>query len=60
MTLSGVTITATSSALLAPVVAVTDGAGYYRLNNLPPGTFTISAGGATVLRVQVLMERRHA
>lgn len=41
--LPGVTVTATSPALLAPVVSVTDSAGYYRLNNLPPGTYAISA-----------------
>ena len=41
--LPGVTVTGTSPALLAPVVVVTDSAGYYRLNNLPPGTFAISA-----------------
>jgi hypothetical protein len=41
--LPGVTVTAKSEALLSPVVAVTDSAGYYRLNNLPPGTYTVSA-----------------
>jgi hypothetical protein len=41
--LPGVTITATSPQVLAPVVAVTDSAGYYRLNNLPPGTYTLVA-----------------
>jgi len=38
--LPGVTVTATSPELLAPVIAVSDTAGYYRLNNLPPGTYT--------------------
>src|SRR5436309_1213529 len=41
--LPGVTVTATGPALLAPVVAVTDNAGFYRLQNLPPGTLTVSA-----------------
>ena len=41
--LPGVTVTAKSSELLAPVVGVTDSGGYYRLNNLPPGIFSISA-----------------
>jgi hypothetical protein len=41
--LPGVTVTAASGALLAPVVAVTDAAGYYRLLNLPPGTYFLTA-----------------
>lgn len=41
--LPGVTITATSPQVLAPVTAVTDAEGYYRLNNLPPATYTIVA-----------------
>jgi len=41
--LPGVTVTGTSPALQAPVVGVTDSTGYYRLNNLPPGTFTVAA-----------------
>ena len=41
--LPGVTVTATGPTLLAPVVVVTDAAGYYRLNNLPPGTFAVTA-----------------
>src|SRR5262249_50851443 len=56
--LPGVTVTATSPELLAPVVAVTDAAGYYRLNNLPPGTFAISAeltGFAVFKREGILM-----
>jgi hypothetical protein len=56
--LPGVTVTATSSALLAPVVAVTDTAGYYRVNNLPPGTYTLSAelnGFAAYKREGILM-----
>src|ERR1051326_4536734 len=56
--LPGVTVTATSPALLAPVVAVTDTAGYYRLNNLPPGDYTIGAelaGFAVYTREGILM-----
>ena len=56
--LPGVTVTATSPALLAAVVAVTDSAGYYRLNNLPPGTYAIAAeltGFATYRREGILM-----
>lgn len=41
--LPGVTITATSPALIAPEVIVTDSSGTYRLLNLPVGTFTIEA-----------------
>jgi hypothetical protein len=41
--LPGVTVTATSDALLGPSVALTDGSGNYRLINLPPGTFTVTA-----------------
>lgn len=56
--LPGVTITATSPALLAPVVSVTDESGYYRLLNLPPGTYTVVAelaGFATYRREGILM-----
>src|SRR6185503_19229727 len=41
--LPGVTITATSDVLLSPSVTVTDASGNYRLVNLPPGTFTVTA-----------------
>src|ERR1700704_4235228 len=41
--LPGVTVTATGPQILAPVVGVTDDAGYYRLLNLPPGTVTLTA-----------------
>jgi hypothetical protein len=41
--LPGVTVTAIGPQILAPVVSVTDGAGYYRLLNLPPGTVTLTA-----------------
>lgn len=41
--LPGVTVTAISTQLLAPVSNVTDETGLYRLNNLPPGTYAITA-----------------
>src|SRR5262247_3007364 len=41
--LPGVTVTGVSPTLQAPVTAVTDSTGYYRLNNLPPGTFAVTA-----------------
>src|SRR5258708_13852878 len=56
--LPGVTVTAKSPDLLAPVTAVSDAAGYYRLNNLPPGTFTVTAelaGFATIRREGIVM-----
>src|SRR4029434_1512685 len=56
--LPGVSVTATSSALLAPVVGVTDTQGYYRVNNLPPGTYTLTAelaGFAIYKREGILM-----
>jgi hypothetical protein len=56
--LPGVTVTARSEAALTPIVAVSDTTGYYRLNNLPPGTYTITAelaGFATHKREGVLM-----
>src|SRR3954449_1804956 len=56
--LPGVTVTATSPDLLAAVVAVSDSAGYYRLNNLPPGTYVVAAdltGFAAYKREGILM-----
>jgi hypothetical protein len=41
--LPGVTLTARSDALLAPVSSVSDSGGQYRLINLPPGTYTLTA-----------------
>src|SRR5438128_11053497 len=41
--LPGVTVTATSAMMLTPSVTVTDGSGNYRLINLPPGTFRVTA-----------------
>ena len=41
--LPGVTVTAQGPALLSPVTAVSDTGGYYRLLNLPPGTYAVTA-----------------
>jgi hypothetical protein len=56
--LPGVTVTATGPELLQPVSNVSDATGLYRLNNLPPGTYVISAelpGFATVRREGILV-----
>jgi len=56
--LPGVTVTARSSELLTPVVNVTDDTGLYRLNNLPPGTYVVTAelaGFATHRREGILV-----
>src|SRR5207249_4791041 len=56
--LPGVTVTATGPELLTPVIGVTDNAGYYRLQNLPPGTVMLTAelpGFATFKREGILM-----
>ncbi len=41
--LPGVTVTAHSPALLTPVSVVSDSTGYYRVLNLPPGTYALTA-----------------
>ena len=54
----GVTITATSPALIAPSVAVSESDGSYRLVNLPPGTYVLQAelpGFSTFRREGVLL-----
>lgn len=56
--LPGVTVTATSPELIQPSVVVTDETGLYRLNNLPPGNYVISAelaGFATTRRENILV-----
>lgn len=56
--LPGVLVTATSPALIQPTTATTDAEGYYRLINLPPGTYTITAelsGFATFRREEILL-----
>jgi hypothetical protein len=57
--LPGVTVTATSDVLLSPRVTVTDTAGEYRLINLPPGTFTVTAqlSGFSVSRREGVLRR---
>ena len=56
--LPGVTVTATSPTLLTPVSGVSDAGGYYRLLNLPPGTYAITAelaGFSTWRREGIIM-----
>ena len=56
--LPGVAVTATSSELIQPVSNISDAAGLYRLNNLPPGTYTLTAelqGFAVVKREGILV-----
>ncbi|HXG88472.1 MAG TPA: TonB-dependent receptor [Vicinamibacterales bacterium] len=56
--LPGVTVTATSPDVLRPQSDVTNERGEYRLNNLPPGTFTLTAelpGFATFKREAILV-----
>ncbi len=58
----GVTVTATSPALLTPSVAISDAGGNYRLVNLPPGTYTLTAelAGFSVFRRQDILLRAGA
>ena len=54
----GVTVTARSEVLIVPVSSVTDAAGYYRLINLPPGTYEVTAeltGFAPFKRQDILL-----
>ncbi len=56
--LPGVAITATSPAIMAARTAVTDGKGYYRIVNLPPGEYSIVtelAGFQTYRREGILL-----
>jgi hypothetical protein len=56
--LPGVTVTAASPALIRPATAVSDAEGYYRVLNLPPGTYTVTAelsGFAAYKRADVLL-----
>jgi hypothetical protein len=41
--LPGVTVSAVSSAIMQPATTVTDGEGYFRLINLSPGTYAVTA-----------------
>jgi hypothetical protein len=56
--LPGVSITARSPDMIQPATAVTDAEGYYRLINLPPGEYTITAelpGFSTYKRDGILL-----
>ncbi len=56
--LPGATVTAHSPTLLAPVIGITDNTGYYRLLNLPPGTYDLTAeltGFASYRREAIVM-----
>jgi hypothetical protein len=56
--LPGVTVTATAPEMLGPQTGVTNENGEYRLINLPPGTFTLTAeltGFATFRREGILI-----
>ena len=56
--LPGVTVTATSPAMLVPRTDVSDAEGNYRLINLPPGTYTMTAeltGFSTFRREGILV-----
>ncbi|HSL21985.1 MAG TPA: TonB-dependent receptor [Vicinamibacterales bacterium] len=60
--LPGATVTATGSELIRPTTAVTDNAGYYRLVNLPPGEYTVTAelAGFTTVRREGILLRANA
>jgi len=60
--LPGVTVTATSPALLSPSLAISDAVGNYRLVNLPPGTYTLTAelAGFSVFRREGILLRAGA
>ncbi len=56
--LPGVAVTATSPDMISPATGVTDHEGYYRLVNLPPGTYTVTAeltGFAIFKRENILL-----
>ena len=60
--LPDVTVTATSPALLSPSLAISDAVGNYRLVNLPPGTYTLTAelAGFSVVRREGILLRAGA
>jgi hypothetical protein len=56
--LPGVAVTATSPDMITPATGVTDETGYYRLINLPPGEYTVTAelaGFSTYQRTGILL-----
>src|SRR5688572_11314460 len=56
--LPGVTVTATSPDMITPSTGVTDDTGYYRLINLPPGEYVVTAelaGFSTYKRDGILL-----
>ena len=56
--LPGVSVAATSPAVMAVRTAVTDSTGHYRITNLPPGTYTLTAelpGFATLRQEEILL-----
>ena len=60
--LPGVTVTATSPALITPSLTVSDAAGNYRSVNLPPGTYTLTAelSGFSIFRREGIVLRAGA
>jgi hypothetical protein len=58
----GVTVTATAPEALVPGMAVTDGTGSYRIGNLAPGTYTVTAElpGFAVFRREGILLRAGA
>src|ERR1700758_2309516 len=42
----GATVIATSDKLIQPAIATTDSHGFYRLNALPPGNYTLAVSGS--------------
>jgi hypothetical protein len=60
--LPGVTVTATSPALLGPAAAVSDAGGNYRVINLPPGLYTLTAEltGFALFRREAILLRAGA
>ena len=56
--LPGVTVTAKSPDIIQPATAVTDATGYYRLINLPPGEYAVTAelpGFSTFTRDKIVL-----
>jgi hypothetical protein len=59
--LPGVTVTATSPAMIQPMVIVTGAQGAYRLPNLPPGMYTVTyelPGFQTLIREEIRVTLR--